>query len=87
MRPCRAASRGGTLYAASPGIAAALVSALAAKTGASAVAIDVPDRNKAAVTLAERMGLKPAFETARIYRRRSRGRLCRPVRVTSFELG
>ena len=45
----------------------ALVSALAVKTGASAVAIDVPDRNKAAVTLAEQMGLKPAFETARMY--------------------
>lgn len=67
IRACRAASRIGPLYAASPGIASALVSALAVKTGASAVAIDVPDRNKAAVTLAEQMGLKPAFETARMY--------------------
>jgi hypothetical protein len=67
IRPCRAASRIGPLYAASPGIAAALVGALAARTGASAVAIDVPDRNKAAVALVERMGLKPAFETARMY--------------------
>jgi GNAT superfamily N-acetyltransferase len=66
-RPCRDASRIGPLYAASPGIAAALVSALAAKTGAKAVAIDVPDRNKAAVTLVEQMGLKPVFETARMY--------------------
>ena len=66
-RPCRAASRIGPLYAASPEIAGALVSALAAKTGATAVAIDVPDRNKAAVRLAEQMGLKPAFETARMY--------------------
>ena len=32
-----------------------------------AVAIDVPDRNRAAVRLAEQMGLKPAFETARMY--------------------
>lgn len=67
IRPCRAASRVGPLYAASPEIAGALVSALAAKTGATTVAIDVPDRNKAAVTLAEQMGLKPAFETARMY--------------------
>lgn len=66
-RPCRAAARIGPLYAASPGIAAALVSALAVKTGAPAVAIDVPDRNKAAVALVEGMGLKPAFETARMY--------------------
>jgi len=67
IRPCRAASRIGPLYAASPGIAGALVSALAAKAGAQAVAIDVPDRNEAAVALAEQMGLKPAFETARMY--------------------
>jgi GNAT superfamily N-acetyltransferase len=67
IRDCRAASRIGPLYAASPEIAGALVSALAAKTGATAVAIDVPDRNRAAVRLAEQMGLKPAFETARMY--------------------
>lgn len=67
MRACRAASRVGPLFAESPEIAAALVSALAARTGATAVAIDVPDRNKAAVRLAEQMGLKPSFETARMY--------------------
>jgi hypothetical protein len=67
IRPCRAASRVGPLYAASPEIAGALVSALAVKTDASAVAIDVPDRNKAAVRLVEQIGLKPAFETARMY--------------------
>ena len=31
------------------------------------MAIDVPDRNKPAVALAERLGLKPSFETARMY--------------------
>ena len=67
MRACRAASRVGPLFADSPEIAAALVGALAAKTGATAVAIDVPDRNKPAVRLAEQLGLKPAFETARMY--------------------
>jgi hypothetical protein len=67
IRTCRAAARIGPLYAASPDIAAALVGTLAAKTGAKAVAIDIPDRNKPAVALAERMGLKPAFETARMY--------------------
>ena len=67
IRACRAASRIGPLYAASPDVAAALVGSLAAKTGAQAVAIDVPDRNKPAVKLAEQMGLKPAFETARMY--------------------
>ena len=67
IRTCRAASRIGPLYAASPEIAAALVGGLAARIGAQAVAIDIPDRNKPAVGLAEQMGLKPAFETARMY--------------------
>ena len=67
MRACRAASRVGPLFADSPEIAGALVSALATRTGATAVAIDVPDRNKPAVMLAEQMGLKPSFETARMY--------------------
>jgi hypothetical protein len=67
MRACRAASRVGPLFADSAEIAGALVSALAVKTGATTVAIDVPDRNKPAVRLAEQMGLKPSFETARMY--------------------
>ena len=67
IRACRAASRIGPLYAASSGIAAALVSGLATKAGATAVAIDIPDCNEPAVRLAEQMGLKPAFETARMY--------------------
>ncbi len=67
MRACQAASRVGPLFADSPEIAAALVSALAAKTGATAVAIDMPDINKKTSNLADQLGLKPAFETARMY--------------------
>lgn len=67
MRASAAASRVGPLFSASPEIAGSLVAALASKTGTAAVAIDVPDRNKAAVRLAEEMGLKPSFETARMY--------------------
>ena len=67
MRVCQAASRVGPLFAASPEIAASLVSGLVAKIGATAVAIDVPDINKPAIALAERIGLKPSFETARMY--------------------
>ncbi len=67
IRACQAASRVGPLFADSPEIAAALVSALAAKLGATTVAIDMPDINKSALALAERMRLKPAFETARMY--------------------
>ena len=67
MRACQAASRIGPLFAQSPEIAASLISSLAAKTGATAVAIDMPDINKPAIALAERIGLKPSFETARMY--------------------
>ena len=67
MRACQAASRVGPLFADSPEIAASLVSGLAAQTGATAVAIDMPDINKPAIALAERIGLKPSFETARMY--------------------
>lgn len=67
IRACRAAARIGPLYAASPEIAAALVGALADRMGAAQVALDVPDINKPAVALAERLGLKPSFETARMY--------------------
>lgn len=67
IRACRAASRIGPLYAETPEVAASLVTALAAKLGAPTVALDIPDSNKAAVAMAEGMGLKPAFETARMY--------------------
>jgi hypothetical protein len=53
MRACAAASRVGPLYGATPEIASSLVGALAKTLGATAVAIDVPDRNKPAVKLAE----------------------------------
>ncbi len=67
MRDCQAASRVGPLYAARPEIAAALVTALAKRTGAARVAIDMPDRNRPAMALAESLGLAPSFETARMY--------------------
>ncbi|MEU1347819.1 GNAT family N-acetyltransferase [Streptomyces sp. NPDC005775] len=66
-RACRTSSRIGPLYAATPEIARALVSALAATDPAAPVAVDVPDVNPAAVRLAEELGLTPSFETARMY--------------------
>ncbi len=67
IRACLAAARIGPLYGSSPDIAAALVSACAVRAGAEQVALDVPDINKQAVALAEKLGLKPSFETARMY--------------------
>ena len=88
IRACRASSRIGPLYAASPDIALALVSALVAKAGATSVAIDMPDNNKAALAMAAQAGLKPAFETARMYTGAIAPlRLERVFGVTSLELG
>ncbi|MFF3322421.1 GNAT family N-acetyltransferase [Streptomyces sp. NPDC002889] len=67
IRPCSGASRIGPLYAAAPDVAAALVHALAATAPGSAVAIDVPDHNKASIDLMEHLGLAPTFEAARMY--------------------
>jgi hypothetical protein len=67
MRRARGAARVGPLYAGSPAIAAALVSALREKLGVEQVALDIPDMNKPATALAAELGLRPAFETARMY--------------------
>ncbi|MEU5718906.1 GNAT family N-acetyltransferase [Streptomyces sp. NPDC020403] len=67
LRECREASRIGPVHADSPGVAAALVSTLAATAPERAVAIDVPDINPQAVRLAEQLGLTPSFDTARMY--------------------
>ncbi len=67
LRACRTSSRIGPLYAATPEIAGALVSALAATDPSSPVAVDVPGINPAAMRLAEQLGLAPSFETARMY--------------------
>ncbi|SEG71037.1 hypothetical protein SAMN05216223_108332 [Actinacidiphila yanglinensis] len=66
-RPARSAARVGPLYAASPDIAHALLGALAATAPGLPVAVDVPDVNPAATALVERLGLRPTFETARMY--------------------
>lgn len=67
VRPCSGASRIGPLYAAGPDVAAALVHALASQARGAAVAVDVPDRNGAAVRLMAELGLSPTFEAARMY--------------------
>ena len=88
MRACQSTSRVGPLFADSPDIAAALVSALAEKMGAAAVAIDTPDINKPAVALVEKAGLKPSFETARMYTGANPEiDYAGQMGVTSFELG
>ncbi|MFD4736712.1 GNAT family N-acetyltransferase [Streptomyces virginiae] len=67
IRPSSAAHRIGPLYAATPAVAAALVRRLARHAPDGQVSVDVPDANPKAGALFERLGLAPAFETARMY--------------------
>src|SRR4051812_24389173 len=67
VRAAVTASRIGPLYAASPEIAAALIGKLAMAIPGPPVAVDMPDFNAPGTRLAEQLGLKPAFETARMY--------------------
>ena len=67
----------------------AVLAALVAATGGGAeVFLDIPSVNSAAVALAQSHGLKPVFETARMYTGPIRPlRLDRVFGVTTFELG
>jgi hypothetical protein len=67
IRDCSDASRIGPLDAATPDIAAALLTALAATAPGTPIALDVPDINPAAIRLAEQLALTPGFETSRMY--------------------
>ena len=52
------------------------------------ISLDTPEDNPAAVRLAERFGLQPVFETARMYRGPAPGLpLPRIFGITTFELG
>jgi hypothetical protein len=66
VRRAVAASRIGPLHAASPAIAAALIGKLAAAMPGP-IAVDMPDFNGPGIKLAAQLGLRPAFETARMY--------------------
>jgi hypothetical protein len=67
LRPAQTGSRIGPLYAASEDVAHALLQGLSATTPGLSVVLDVPDVNTNAVTLVERLGLKPTFACARMY--------------------
>ena len=63
-RRAREGSRIGPLHADDPAVAATLLSAL---TDGGEIALDVPAVNDRAIDAAERFGLKPQWETARMY--------------------
>ncbi|CAM5263740.1 acetyltransferase [Streptomyces spiroverticillatus] len=63
-RTCTTASRIGPFYADTPAIATTLLTHLAQNTP---IALDIPDTNPAALTLATELTLTPTFETSRMY--------------------
>lgn len=88
LRACRAGHKIGPLYGDEPAVAEALALGLSARTDGGRVFIDVPEVNPAAVRLAERLGMTPVSETARMYAGKAPDiDLDRVFGVTSFELG
>lgn len=88
MRPCRVGHKIGPLFADTPAIAERLFAALSASVPGDPVFLDVPRPNIAAVALAERHGMAPVFETARMYTGGDPGLpVDRIYGVTTFELG
>ncbi|WP_105169082.1 GNAT family N-acetyltransferase [Pseudoalteromonas sp. T1lg23B] len=89
IRPCQSGYKIGPLFANSAQQAQQLFQALRAKTLPSdTVYLDVPEVNAAAVTLAQRNDMQPAFETARMYTLETPNLpLDRIYGVTSFEIG
>jgi GNAT superfamily N-acetyltransferase len=64
LRPAESGMRVGPLYAESAEIARTLLNGLASDVE---VAVDVPDINRSAIELVERLGFTPVFECARMY--------------------
>ena len=67
IRQCREGYKIGPLFAEDAATAERLFHSLAAEAKGETVFIDPPGPNKAAIGLAERHGMTPMFETARMY--------------------
>ena len=88
LRACREGYKIGPLFADSDAIAGRLFAALTGKLRGAPVYLDIPEPNAAAQALAERCGLRPVFETARMYRGPAPAELLdRIFGITTFELG
>ncbi|WP_374580548.1 GNAT family N-acetyltransferase [Pseudoduganella sp.] len=89
LRPCRSGFKVGPLCAETPAVADELLHALRGRVPAGApIYLDVPEPNRAAIALAEQHGMRPCFETARMYTGPAPDLpLARQYGITSFELG
>lgn len=88
-RACRSGAKVGPLFADTEEVAQDIFDALCQRLpNNSEVSLDVPEANPAAVRLAERAGLKPSFETARMYKDgMPELPIGRTFGITTFELG
>ncbi|MCK1346752.1 MULTISPECIES: GNAT family N-acetyltransferase [unclassified Bradyrhizobium] len=88
IRPCRIGRKIGPLVADDRAAADAIVQALLESANGGEIFLDVPAVNREAIALVESLGLKPVFETARMYTGPIAPlRTDRVFGVTSFELG
>lgn len=88
LRPCRVGYKIGPLFADTDTIADALFESLCASSHGASVFLDTPEPNEAAIALARRYGMRPCFETARMYTQEAPDLpLDHVFGVTSFELG
>ena len=89
VRKCRTGFKIGPLFADNESIAAQLFNNLRKFVDdETPVFLDIPEVNKAAVTLAEKYQMKPMFETARMHTKRvPEIELNKIFGVTTFELG
>jgi GNAT superfamily N-acetyltransferase len=88
LRPCREGFKIGPLFAGNPQAADTLFRGLACRASGQPIFLDALEANPAALALAQRHGMQPVFETARMY---TKGPPAAPIAecygVTTFELG
>ena len=88
LRPCREGHKVGPLVAGTRAEAEAILGALLGGLPAGLVFLDVPEPNAEARAMAEALGLRPVFETARMYTGPAPTLdVTRIFGVTTFELG
>ena len=88
-RPCQAGYKIGPLFADTPEGAASLLGALCQRLPLdSPVFLDIPETHDAAMSLAQKLGMAPMFETARMYKGNpDPPAMDRTYGITTFELG
>ncbi|HVA33419.1 MAG TPA: GNAT family N-acetyltransferase [Candidatus Baltobacteraceae bacterium] len=88
IRACGYGYKIGPLFASSPPAADLLFGGLCTRVAQQPVFLDVPDANAAAIALAQRHGMSPVFETARMYTQRAPETPVGEIYgVTTLELG